>query len=70
MGVTKRVIEKDMFFGAKAELFDLAVLMRKKGVKNHDEGRTGELERFGIKVLRFTNQEVLGDSPFYNGTYC
>jgi very-short-patch-repair endonuclease len=25
----------------------------------HDDGRTGELERFGIKVIRFTNEEVI-----------
>jgi very-short-patch-repair endonuclease len=30
--------------------------------KNNDEGRTGELERFGIKVLRFTNNQILHDS--------
>ena len=29
MGLIKKVIEKDMFFGAKAELFNLALLMRK-----------------------------------------
>jgi very-short-patch-repair endonuclease len=28
-------------------------------IKSHDEGRTGELERFGIKVLRFTNGRIL-----------
>ena len=32
-----------------------------KEIKNHDEGRTGELERFGIKVLRFTNDQILHD---------
>jgi very-short-patch-repair endonuclease len=26
------------------------------------QGRTGELERFGIKVLRFTNNQILHDS--------
>lgn len=30
-------------------------------IQSHDEGRTGELERFGIKVLRFTNNQI-----FYN----
>ena len=113
MGLIKKVIEKDMFFGAKAELFNLALLMRKnptdaekamwkilrkfrqsgfpfrrqhpiefyiadfychklrlvievdgeihseKEIHNHDEGRAGELERFGIKVLRFTNSQIL-----------
>ena len=31
-------------------------------ILSHDEGRTGELERFGIKVLRFTNGQILHDS--------
>ena len=29
--------------------------------KEHDEGRTGELERFDIRVIRFTNKEVMMD---------
>jgi len=33
-----------------------------KEIQSHDEGRTGELERFGIKVLRFTNNQILHDS--------
>jgi very-short-patch-repair endonuclease len=33
-----------------------------KEIQSHDEGRTGELESFGIKVLRFTNSQVLYDS--------
>jgi very-short-patch-repair endonuclease len=111
-----KVIEKNMFFGAKAELFNLAQQMRKnpteaeiamwkilrkfrqsgfpfrrqhpiefyiadfychylrlvievdgeihteKEIQSHDESRTGELERFGINVLRFTNNEILHDS--------
>ncbi len=105
-----KVIEKNMFFGAKAELFSLALQMRKNPteaervmwkilrkfrqsgfpfrrqhpiefyiadfychnlrlvievdgeIQSHDEGRTGELERFGIKVLRFTNNQILHDS--------
>ena len=28
-------------------------------VSEHDEGRTAELERFGLKIIRFTNQEVI-----------
>ena len=102
-----------MFFGAKAELFTLALQMRKNPteaeramwkilrkfrqsgfpfrrqhpvhfyiadfychklrlvievdggihteneIPSHDEGRTGELERFGIKVIRFTNSQIL-----------
>ena len=116
MGIIKKVIEKNMFFGAKAEVFTLALLMRKnsteaeramwkilrkfrhsgfpfrrqhpiefyiadfychklrlvievdgeihteKEIQKHDEGRTGELERLGIKVLRFTNNQILHDS--------
>jgi very-short-patch-repair endonuclease len=27
----------------------------------HDDGRTGELEKYGIKVIRFTNNQVLRD---------
>ena len=110
-----KVIEKNMFFGAKAELFTLALQMRKnpiqaeramwkilrkfrqsgfpfrrqhpiefyiadfychslrlvievdgeihteKEIQSHDEGRTGELERFGIIVLRFTNSQIFHD---------
>ena len=41
-------------------------------IQSHDEGRTGELERFGIKVLRFTNSQILHDSDLVvekiNGT--
>ena len=29
--------------------------------KDYDEGRTAELERFDLKIIRFTNQEVLND---------
>ena len=115
MGIIKKVIEKNMFFGAKAELFTLALQMRKnpiqaeramwkilrkfrqsgfpfrrqhpiefyiadfychslrlvievdgeihteKEIQSHDEGRTGELERFGIIVLRFTNSQIFHD---------
>jgi very-short-patch-repair endonuclease len=32
-----------------------------KEIQSHDEGRTGELERFGIKVLQFTNNQILHD---------
>ena len=116
MGIIKKVIEKNMFLGAKAELFTLALQMRKnlteaeramwnilrkfrhigfpfrrqhpiefyiadfychklrlvievdgeihteQDIQSHDEGRTGELERFGIKVLRFTNSQILLNS--------
>ena len=33
-----------------------------KEIQSHDEGRTGELERFGIKVIRFANSQILNDS--------
>jgi very-short-patch-repair endonuclease len=33
-----------------------------KEILNHDEGRTGELERYGIKVIRITNNQILHDS--------
>src|SRR5512133_2841350 len=116
MGLIKKVIEKDMFYGAKADVFNLALRMRKnpteaekamwkilrkfrqsgltfrrqhpiefyiadfychklrlvievdgdihseEEVQFHDEGRTGEMERFGINVLRFTNNQVLNES--------
>ncbi len=116
MGINKKVIEKNIFFGEKAELFTLALQMRKnpteaeramwnilrkfrhsgfpfrrqhpiefyiadfychnsrlvievdgeihseKDIQNHDEGRSGELERFGIKVFRFTNNQILHDN--------
>lgn len=29
--------------------------------KEYDEGRTAELERFDLKIIRFTNQEVLNN---------
>lgn len=29
--------------------------------KEHDDGRTGVMERFGIKVIRFTNDQVLSN---------
>ena len=29
--------------------------------KEYDEGRTAEIERFGIKVIRFSNEEVRDD---------
>jgi very-short-patch-repair endonuclease len=29
--------------------------------KEYDDGRTGELEKYGIKVIRFTNEQVLDD---------
>ena len=29
--------------------------------KEHDENRTYELEQFGLKIIRFTNEEVMND---------
>jgi very-short-patch-repair endonuclease len=29
--------------------------------KEYDEGRTAELDRFDLKIIRFTNQEVLNN---------
>lgn len=105
MGLIKKVKEKDMFFDAKSEVFDLALRLRKNPteaektmweilrkfrksgfpfrrqhpiefyiadfychklklvievdgeihseneVRNHDESRTGEMDRFGIKFF-------------------
>jgi len=116
MVTARKIIEKDMFFGAKAEVFNLALRMRKnpteaekamweilrkfrksgypfrrqhpiefyiadfychklrlvievdgeihseRDIQIHDEGRTGEMERFGIKVIRFTNDQILNNS--------
>jgi very-short-patch-repair endonuclease len=33
-----------------------------KGIQKYDEGRTGELERFGIKVIRYISNQILHDS--------
>ena len=32
--------------------------------QEYDDGRTGELERFGIRVIRFTNDQVLKNQEF------
>jgi very-short-patch-repair endonuclease len=34
----------------------------KKEIAEYDEGRTCDLEKFGIKILRFGNDEVLNNS--------
>ena len=106
-------VERDMYFGAKPDLFKRAKEMRKNPTQServlwnilrkyrtkgflfrqqhpififiadfychkiklvvevdgdvhfndesqeHDDGRTGEMEKFGIKVIRFTNEQVL-----------
>jgi very-short-patch-repair endonuclease len=33
-------------------------------VQEHDDGRTGELGKLGIKVLRFTNEQILYNQDF------
>ena len=35
----------------------------KQEVADYDDGRTHDLEQLGIKVLRFTNNDVLYDMP-------
>jgi very-short-patch-repair endonuclease len=110
-----RSVSRDMYFGAKPDLFRMADRMRKNATeaekilwkhikkfrsagyvfrrqhpidfyiadfychklklvievdgeihdieetREHDDGRTGHLEHFGIKVIRITNDEVLGN---------
>jgi len=48
----KLVIEVDGDIHFKDEIFE------------HDDQRTGELERYGINVLRFTNEQVLNNQSF------
>ncbi len=31
----------------------------KRDVKEYDDGRTHDIEKFGIKILRFTNEQIL-----------
>ena len=113
MAYLGKTIEREMHFGAKPDLFKLAIEMRKnpthserilwkhlkkfrfegytfrrqhpidifiadfychklkliievdgeihnnEQAQEHDDGRTGELERFGITIIRFTNEQVL-----------
>jgi very-short-patch-repair endonuclease len=115
MAYLGRSIERDMYYGAKPELFRLAERLRKNATtaektlwkylkqfrsegfvfrrqhpldffiadfycdkiklvievdgdihlseKNieYDDNRTGELERFGLKVIRFKNEEIMND---------
>ena len=115
MAYLGRSIERDMYYGAKPELFRLAEGLRKNSTiaektlwnclkqfrsygfvfrrqhpldffiadfycdkiklvievdgdihlseKNieYDDNRTGELERFGLKVIRFKNEEIMND---------
>jgi len=50
IGIRMKVIEKDMFFGAKAELFSLALYMRKNPT---------EAEKVMWKILRKFRQSGL-----------
>lgn len=66
MAYLGKSVEREMYFGAKPELFRLKFVIEVDGeihfndqAMEHDDGRTGELERYGIKVIRFTNEEVL-----------
>ena len=34
---------------------------QKKAIKEHDENRQAEIERFDLHVLRFKNEEVMRD---------
>jgi very-short-patch-repair endonuclease len=51
------------FYCQKAQLvIELDGGIHKKiEVSERDEGREAELQKFGIKILRFTNNEVLSD---------
>jgi very-short-patch-repair endonuclease len=44
---------RSMFYGASPEIFS-----RAKEQREIDENRTFELEQLGLKVIRFTNDEV------------
>ena len=113
-----KTIEREMYYGAKPDLFKLAKEMRKNPTESerilwkilrklraqgflfrqqhpidifiadfychklkliievdgeihfndkaqeHDDGRTGELDKFGIKIIRFTNEQVIKDQEF------
>jgi very-short-patch-repair endonuclease len=32
--------------------------------QEHDDGRSGELEKLGIRIIRFTNDQVIKDQEF------
>jgi len=54
------------FYCHKAKLvveIDGGMHLRKEN-KEWDEGRTAEMERFGITVIRFTNQQVMKSIEF------
>jgi very-short-patch-repair endonuclease len=99
-----RSVTREMYFGAKPDMFRMADRMRKnptevekilwkqhpidfyiadfychrlklvievdgeihetEKTREHDDGRTGHLEHFGIKVIRFTNEEVINNNEF------
>lgn len=59
-----RVIERTMFYGASPNTFEkLAIeidgeIHLKNEIIEYDDGRSYVIENFGIKILRFTNNEV------------
>ncbi|MCX6301248.1 MAG: endonuclease domain-containing protein [Bacteroidia bacterium] len=115
MAYLGKSVERDMYFGAKPELFRLAETMRKNSTEaenilwkslkkfrikgyifrrqhpidifiadfychkiklvievdgevhdniqaqEYDDGRSGEIERYGIKVIRFKNEEIINN---------
>ena len=36
----------------------------KEEIREHDDGRAHDIEKFGIKILRFTNKQVLEEIEF------
>jgi len=36
----------------------------KKVIKEHDEGRAHDIKNFGIKILRFTNYQIINEIDF------
>jgi len=63
-----RVIERTMFYGASPNTFDKELAIEidgeihlKKEVNEYDDGRSYDIEKLGIKILRFTNNEVFTD---------
>jgi len=57
-------LDKNMYFGAKAVTIESAKLVVEVDGEIHadkadyDDGRSAEMEKFGILVLRYTNDEV------------
>ena len=56
MGINNEV---SMFYNAKKLIIEIDGGIHKlKDQKEYDIGREAELERWGIKIVRFTNKEV------------